>query len=133
MTTDKRDALILNWREASSKLAALKKTELELRKAIVEKIFDPEQNEGTERIDLGQDWTLKVVKKLSYRVTGKPEQVVAAMSTFSSELQKRLVAWKPSLSTREYKLLDTEQLKAFNEVVLIKPGTPSLELIPPKE
>jgi len=127
-----RDEIILHWQEVKAHLDSCKKQELELRKAIIAQCFSDDQVEGTESIDLGKGWKIKAIKKLSYRCIGTQEDIVCAMSALSLDTRSRLISWKASLSTKEYKLLNEAQKRQFDSVVEIKPGTPTLELIGPK-
>lgn len=133
MTNSERDDLIVQWRHTKVHLDNYKIKEMELRKEIVAGCFSEDQVEGTENIELGNDWKLKAVKKMNYRCVGKQEKIIATLAKLPSELSKRLVSWKPSLSTREFKLLENGQAKIVSEIVEIRPGTPTLELIAPKE
>lgn len=127
-----RDALILDWREMQSQLSRLKHDELALRNQIVEKMFDKETSQGTETLDLGNDYSLKAVKKLNYKIVGKREEIIAKIQSLPVEIQSRLISWKPSLSSAEYKKLSAIQAIAIQEIVEIKPGTPTLTLVVPK-
>lgn len=43
-----------------------------------------------------------------------------------------LIQWKPSLKTGEYRKLTAEQLQLFDQCLIIKPGSPTLEVVLPK-
>jgi hypothetical protein len=133
MTNSDRDDLIVTWRQAKYTLDEAKKIELTLRQEIVADCFTEDQVEGTERIELGKGWEIKAVKKMNYRFIGKQEEIVSVLGKLPHEVSKRLATWKATLSTREFKLLDNTQNKIVSEVIEIKPGTPTLELIQPKE
>jgi hypothetical protein len=47
------------------------------------------------------------------------------------ELEK-LVKWKPEVSIKEYRLLTDEQRLLFDQVLVIKPGMPGLDIVIPK-
>jgi hypothetical protein len=44
----------------------------------------------------------------------------------------KLIRWEPALSITAYQNLDHETQKLFDGCLTIKPGKPSLEVIPPK-
>lgn len=124
-----RDLLIHRWHTAKTRLDEAKAEEAALRKEVIE-LFDPEKTEGTENIELANNWKLKAVKKLNYSLdrTATP----AALEQLPAETADRLVAWSPKLSTSEYKKLSDEHKEIINEVLTIKPGAPTITLVEPK-
>lgn len=114
-------------------MEAAKKEELKLRKKIIAQCFTDDQVEGTQRIVLGKGWEIKAVLKMNYRFVGKQEEIVAALAKVPNEVATRLATWKATLSTKEFKLLSQEQNKIISDVIEIKPATPTLELVEPKE
>ena len=61
-----RDRLLLAWEESKKALEIAKEKEMEQRKAVVAFAFDPNKESGTERIELGNGYQAKAVKKVSY-------------------------------------------------------------------
>lgn len=143
------DALIVSWREVAANLAALKDTEMELRKAVTQRMF-PDPDKGTQRYDLGNGWQLKLVHKLNYKLPGKTEN--DKIDAVSDQIEKignegafildRLVKWSAELSVSEYnKLKDDAKAgsgtarsieKLIDTILTISPAAPTLELEPPK-
>ena len=140
-----RDRLLLAWEESKKALEVAKEKEMEQRKAVVAFAFDPNKESGTERIELGNGYQAKAVKKVSYsfikteggklnkdaidKALAKIEKVGGAAGELIAE---RLVKWTPDLSLTEYKQLDEKFKKIIDEVIVTSEGAPTLEIITPK-
>lgn len=115
------------WRELNATLKKNKDREMELRRKIVQKYFG-NRGEGTHKVDFG-DFTLKASIKFS------PEVDTAVLATLREPLAgvgvniDAYVRWTPALKVTEYKKLDPNQKKIFDEAVTLKPSAPSLEWI----
>lgn len=136
-----RDALILQWQEATKALAAAKEAESALRAEVLKNAFafNPEAlREGTENFELGAGYKLKAVFKINRSFVGGQEAVEKALQKIEKTgpegefIAERLVKWKPELSVSEYKKLPEKFKKMIDEVVTSKEATPSLELVAPK-
>lgn len=138
LTPEERDALLLRWQNAKNALELAKETELELRNEIVAGVFDPTKEEGTETFELGNGYKIKAVKKLNYTLNNEDDAVDRALTKIEKLgaegkfIADRLVKWKPDLSISEYRQLGDKYKKHIDEVLTVKPGTPSLTLIEPK-
>jgi len=147
--TDKifwRDHLLSRWQMAQDTLAAAKAAEMDLRKQIVAFSFDPTKQSGTERIELGNGYELKAVKKLNYgfvkRGDGSNKLDKGAVDLALTKIEQsgpagayiadNLVKWEPTLSLTEYKKLDEPLKKIIDAVIVTSDGAPSLEIVPPK-
>lgn len=140
----KRNKMLVQWEQVKKQLESAKEQEMQLRKQIVDFAFDQNKNSGTERVELGNGYELKAVKKVSYGfIKGNDNKI--NKSAIEKALQKiekdgaageliaeRLVQWNPTLSLTEYKLLSDKHLKAINEVIVTTEGAPTLEIIEPK-
>jgi hypothetical protein len=79
-----------------------------------------------------EGWTLKG----TYKLTRSLDE--AALPAVLAELHKHkistdaLIKYKPSLDTRAYRALDPKWQHVLEQAMEIKPGAPSLELVPPK-
>lgn len=132
-----RDTLILKWNETKKELDRLKAEEIQLRSAVVALSFTDVDKEGTQNLELGQGYKLKCIFKTNYSFTDKDalEKALSKIEKLGAEgeyIAERLVKFKPELSISEYKKLDNKYLKIINEVIVTKPGTPTLELVEPK-
>jgi hypothetical protein len=132
--TNKQNELIYDWYDAKEAAEAAKSTiELEqnLRKKVVEELFK-NAPEGTQKLELGNGYTLKASIKLDRKLDE------AALSAVSEELRKTgfnpemLIEYKPSLKTKIYRELSVEQTKIFDKALIVKPASPTLELVLPK-
>ena len=139
--TASRDAKILAWEQAVKALAAAKDAEAALRKEVLAEAFafDPEAlREGTENFELGNGYKLKAVFKISRNLNNENEAVDKVLVKIEKTgpegvfIAERLVKWKPELSLTEYKKLPEKFKKLFDEVVISKEATPTLELVAPK-
>ena len=140
-----RDRLLLAWEESKKALEVAKEKEMEQRKAVVAFAFDPNKESGTERIELGNGYQAKAVKKVNYgfvktedgklnkaaidKALAKIEKVGGTVGELIAE---RLVKWTPDLSLTEYKQLDEKFKKIIDEVIVTSEGAPTLEIIAPK-
>lgn len=138
-----RDRLLKNWEDAKIKLEAAKTSEMEARKAVADYCF-PEAREGTNRIELNQGFSLKMVHKLNHKIAASNDQVDAIeveagkLGNEGTFLIERVITWTPGFSKSEYKKLDVSlpthaKVKALVDSVLeITPGAPTLEIEEPK-
>jgi hypothetical protein len=139
-----RDRLLMIWQDAQVKLAAAKEIEMEARKIAVDFCFDQNKEKGTENIELGNGYKAKAVKKLNFGFI-KTEEGKVNKFAIEKALQKiekdgeageliaeRLVKWTPDLSMTEYNLLTEKHKKIIDEVIVVTPGSPTLEIVPPK-
>lgn len=120
------------WYTLTQQLPGIKAREMELRKKIFGANF-VNPVEGTNTKPLADGWVLKG----QYKIDRKVDE--AALETLSSVFKehkipvKDLVKWSPELVTSAYRELDEDQEKIFNQALLIKPGSPSLEIVKPKK
>jgi hypothetical protein len=118
------------WYGLQQQLANLRNTEFVQRGRMASFYFtDP--NEGTNRIDLGGGFDLK----LDYKINRNVDE--AALLTVTAEQAKalalpmdKLFKWKPELSVTEYRKLNDKQREFVDSLLDIKPGSPSLSIVP---
>ena len=131
MTTG-TDILLAEWNAISTQLAYLKEREMALRLQIYAAMFQSPP-EGTSTIDLATGWKLKAVTKVNRSID------IAALTAVRQRFAEigvpfdPLIRWTPELSTKEYRALSEPTRAVFDECLIAKPGTPSLQLVPPKE
>jgi hypothetical protein len=140
-----RTRLLVDWEAQKVALEVAKEKEMTARKAVVDFAFDPNKTSGTERVELGNGYVAKAVKKINYgwikdesgklnkklidKALEKIEKIGGAVGELVAE---RLVKWEPSLSLTEYKQLDDKFKKVIDEVIVTTEGAPTLEIIAPK-
>lgn len=131
LTIEQQDKLTL-WNRLNLNLKTLKEEEMKLRNEIVSEFFDPGKTEGTEYADLANGYRLKVVKKENYNLDNKNGKVDAALEKLNEGIADLVVNWNPSLSISNYRKLTDSEKSVFNDCLEIKPGSPTLEIVPPR-
>ncbi len=138
--TKTNDQLIGEWEAAAKQLAHFKALEATARKAMVDRMFPNNAGlSGTKNADLANGYKLKAVFKLNYSLNNKDDAVDKALSKIEKTgpegqfVANRLVKWKPELSVSEYNELEPKFKKIIDEVLKISDGTPSVEIVAPKE
>lgn len=131
---------IAEWKQAKETLETAKATERALRNRLVLHFFDSSKLEGTDTVDIGWGYRLRVERELAYNATNKEhetEQLLAAVATVDPGIAASLVRWQPEIAKKAYRDLIpiAEQHPAIKEAMVkaitLKPGMPQLELIPP--
>jgi hypothetical protein len=120
------------WDQMQKQLSALKSAEMLLRTKIFKGLF-PSPVEGTNTIPLGTEgW----VVKSQYKIGRTPD--VALLTAKAPELRaagivlEDVIRTKPELVTGTYRKLTNEQRNLLDQVMEVKPGSPSLEIVLPK-
>jgi hypothetical protein len=133
-----KQAKLQEWHEALQAAAAAKplvEKEQALRKE-VSAMFFPDPVEGVNTIELPSGWKLKLTHKIDRKID---ETVLQAVLT---ELRSKginfdtVVNMKPELATKTYKAMmisNKEAVKVFDTCLTIKPASPTMELVEPKE
>lgn len=133
--TPEQIQLLSDWQAARADLGiakAMVEKEMALRKAVVAS-FWPAPAEGTNNQDLNAGWKLKYVHSFDYKVDD------AALPLLREELAKEQVSldglfkYSAALVLKEYRTLGDNIKSKVDQVLTIKPKSPTLELIPPKE
>lgn len=129
-----RDEIIMRWQEAKNGLDAAKALEADLRKQVIEMNFNPDVDaEGTKNIDLGNDYKLKAVFKQTRTLDQKKiSGVLDRIGAKDPEIACRLVKWKASLVKSEYDHLPPDIKRQVDNILTVKPGSPTLTLVEPK-
>ena len=122
--------LLLEWHELHLRQKQLKDDEMELRLKLVGHFF-PTPDEGTNTVDLGNDW--KVKDKHAINRKCDEASFEAVFEKLPEGSKDRLIKYKPELVLKEYRKLPLREQKIFDQALIIKPGTPTLTLVPPKE
>jgi hypothetical protein len=123
---------LMQWDEAKKQLAHWKSTEALLRKRCIEGLFKTPK-EGTNKIDLEAGYKLK----LTYAINRTVDE--ATLDTVRKQCLQEpswvsledLIRWKPELSLSTYRTLKEDQLQVFDQCLIIKPGSHSLEIVAP--
>lgn len=122
---------MIEWYKAAEAMAALKDREMALRVKLF-KAFFPTPKEGTNSYDLPDGYVVKGVHVVNRAVDQ------AVLTTLSKEFAEAhiaiadLIKWKPDLVKSTYNTLSAEQKQLFDQALVIKEGTPQLEIVMPK-
>lgn len=143
------DDALLEWLNLRQQKASLDAKEFELRQRIVREAgFDVKKLEGSESVEIGKGYKLKVVKVQNYTLTNEHGETSALLDAIGIDMERAdlavgLVKWKPDMSTKTYKeLLDAikdseakgveKTRSALAKALTVKPGAPQLELVAPE-
>lgn len=142
-----RDQLLAAWDDAKKALALAKTTEMDLRKRAVAAAFN-NPVEGTNTVELENDWQLKAKIKYSYKLDNDNEKIWNALQRIKkignqgAFIAERLVSWSPSFLLKEYRPLveakdeskeANEILKEISTFLTIEEAAPELELKGPSK
>lgn len=124
------------WYKMQEELSELKTAESLLRKRIFAHYF-PNPKEGTNDFALGDGYVVKggrVVnrKVLESEVEAYKERAKQEGSNLPKFNFAKLIKYKPELVKSEYNKLTDEQRHAFDQVLEIKDGSPTLDVVKPK-
>lgn len=129
---------LTEWYNLKEQLNKIKTAEMLLRTKIFRGMFkDPK--EGTNSVPLAEGWVLKGKRTINREVDMAALNVNAAVdpATGMSRLTSNgihpesLIKWKPELVLANYRTLTEEQQAIFNECLVIKDGSPALEIVLP--
>jgi pyruvate/2-oxoglutarate dehydrogenase complex dihydrolipoamide acyltransferase (E2) component len=137
MTEEQVHALNV-WHEAKKAAEAVKPTieaERVARKAVADAFF-PQPKEGINNAALENGWKLKFVYKIDRKVDEAAFPAVRQALMEHGVNADVLVRTQLLLSMEQYRELHEarpEAAKIFDTIVTAKPGSPTLELLPPKD
>lgn len=135
---DPKETLLLRWQEAKKKAEEAKQAiekELTLRKEVMEAFF-PEASEGVNTFQLEQGWTLKASYKLDRKVDEASLPAIREQLRAINVNPDQLLVMKPTLALKPYRALAAalpNAARIFEQALIIKPATPVVDLVPPKE
>lgn len=130
MTPEQAFQRLQEWYQEKERLAALKVHEHLERVALSDYYFkDP--REGTNRLDLGGGFDLKLDHGYNYKVDEADLDNVAAADIKKLKLPwDDLFVYKPELHLKTYRSLTAEQKKFVDGLLSIKPASPQLSVVP---
>lgn len=122
---------MIEWYTAAEQMEVLKKREAILRVKLF-KAFFPTPVEGTNSYELPDGFMMKGIHVINRSVDQ------AVLTTLATEFAKQqiniaeLIKWKPELVKSIYNTLSAEQKQLFDQALVIKEGTPQLDIVMPK-
>lgn len=131
---------LATWFKLKQQLAQVKSAEALLRSRVF-KFFFPTPVEGSKdnkyTIPDGTGAVLQATHVINRDVDmGELTALRDAISAEGSNLPKlkldELIKWKPELVKAEYNKLSDEDRAVFDRVLIVKPGSPSLDIVHPK-
>lgn len=136
-----KEQKLQDWEETAKKAKYYKDLEMQYRKEVLYDFFEYEGDDrkGTTNFPLGGGCKLKAKFNLYYKLENKEGETLDMLDELASSsddgqfVSERLVNWKPELSVSEYNKLSPEQKKIVDRVLTVTPGTPSIEIVYPKE
>lgn len=120
------------WYVLQDQLKDIKNKEMLLRRKIFEFYFQKPE-EGTNKFELADGFLLKGKYTLNRTIDEGALQSSLEMLRENKINPDTLVVYKPSLDLRNYRRLTAEQQKLFDQVLIVKPGSPSIEIVKPKK
>lgn len=120
------------WYRLQEQLKKLKAAEMLLRLKIFKFCF-PAPKEGTNDLEMGDGYVLKGKHTINREVDQGAFQVLRKNFEEAGIHPDALVQYKPSLVKREYNTLTDEQRQLFDQALIVKPGSPALEIVLPKK
>jgi hypothetical protein len=120
-----------NWYKMQQELKDLKEAEALLRMKIYKAAF-PDAHEGTNNLPLTEGFILKAKVTINRKVD------IATFEALKDKLLEahikvdKLVVFKPDLGVTYYKTLGEEEQNLVAQFLIIKEGTPALEVVKPK-
>lgn len=134
-----RDATLLLWQEQKTQLDYFKQEEMKTRKVVVENEF-ANAGKGTSRVPLGNGYQLKAVKTETLSVIKNEadkenpySHLPALMKDLPAHVASSILTWKPEVNTKVYNALTDAEREMVNKFVLLKDGSPALEIEAPKK
>lgn len=120
---------LIRWKEMADELRILRKAEMELRRTLFAHAF-PNPTEGTNTLPLSRGWVLKGQYGLDRNIDE------AALTTMLDDLREQeipedIVQRKPLLVKKVYNKLTDVQRQVFDQCLIIKPSSPSMEIVLP--
>jgi hypothetical protein len=134
------EILLAKWAETKARLAKMSadikpivEEERKLRDLVMMTLWpDKTLKEGTNYYDLPHGWRIKGVHKLDRKIDRAPLPAVKIQLREMGVNPDVLIEDIPELCLKPYRQLTEEQRVVFDQVLIIKPSAPTLELVPPK-
>lgn len=122
---------LAEWYKMQEDMKKLRAREMLLRQKIF-KFYFPNPDEGTNNHNMPDGYVLKGKHTINRDVDPGAFQVLRKTFEEAGIHPDALVQYKPSLVKREYNTLTEEQKRLFDQALIVKPGSPALEIVLPK-
>ena len=131
---DEIQNLLAEWEQAKAAVPAAAlviSREQDLRKKVIANVF-PAPSEGVNKLDLANGWALKATCPVTRTVDDAAFDLLRPKLAELGVIADTLVKTKLSLETKAYRNLSDATRALVDEALTIKPGSYTLELVPPK-
>lgn len=129
MTPEQAYERLQTWYQKKAQLSTLKVHEHLERVALADFYFQ-QPNEGTNRLDIGGGFDLKLQHGYNYKVSEEDLDQVKAADIKRLKLPwDDLFVYKPELKLSVYRSLSAEQKKFVDAILDIKPSSPQLDIV----
>ena len=131
---DEIQNLLAEWEKAKAAVPAAAlviSREQDLRKKVIATVF-PAPSEGANKFDLANGWALKATCPVTRTVDDAAFDLLRPKLAELGVIADTLVKTKLSLETKAYRNLSDATRALVDEALTIKPGSYTLELVPPK-
>lgn len=125
MSTDK----LAEWFRLSAELKSIQEKEAVLRKEVFATFF-PNPREGTNTAVLADGHTLRATYKLTRSIDA--DALPPVLEQLGQGSREFLLKTKIGLNMGAYRKLTRDQQNIMDSALVIKPGTPSMKIVPPK-
>lgn len=130
MTPEQAYQRLQEWYQKQAQLKTLKQHE-HLERVALSGFYFHDPREGTNRLDIGAGFDLKLQHGYNYKVNEEDLDNVKA-----ADIKKHKLPWddlfdyKPTLNMRTYRSLTEAQKQFVDQYLDIKPASPQLEIVP---
>lgn len=121
---------LAEWYRIKEQLNALKAKEALLRRFVFNGFF-PTPKEGTNSYKLPDGFVLKATYPIDRAIDEAAMTALADPFREAGISVDSLIRRKPELVVKEYRTLTAEQATLFDQCLVIKPGSPQLEIVKP--
>jgi len=127
------EADLSTWYNLQLELKRIKAAEILLRTKIFNSIFTKPKEGTNSFVELSKGYILKGKYTLNREIDIGTFQALRQQFEEAGIHPDSLIKWEPDLKIREYRELTEEQMKLFDQCLIIKPGSPALEIVLPKK
>ena len=121
---------LAEWYRLQEELKKVKASEMLLRQKIFAAYF-PSPAEGTNSAPLADGWVLKGKHTINREIDPGALGALKDKLLEAGIKADALVQYKPLLVLKEYRTLTEEQHQLFDQCLIVKPGSPALEIVLP--
>lgn len=120
-----------NWYKLSKELKLLRVKEMLLRKSLFATMF-PDPDEGVNKYDLDDGYVVKGTYALERKIDQGAFDAMKEKLIEAEVKVDAIVTYAPSLAKKVYNALNEDQVNLMDQCLIIKPASPSMEIVKPK-